>query len=151
MADIRSLQLSDLPELHQQEQRCFPQEAWSESLLRLQLSDMNRCSFGFFSEDLSAFACFSKVLDEAELLQVGVTPVLRNQGIAKTLLLECFNQLRSQQVTRVMLEVRAGNKAALALYYSLGFVIDGLRKNYYPATEAHAIEDAVLMSLVLDK
>lgn len=151
MADIKPLTLSNLSQLMTQEQLCFPHDAWSESLLRLQLSDKNRCSFGYFGEDLSAFVCFSVVLDEAELLQVGVSPAFRNQGVAKTLLLECFRQLKAGEIARILLEVRAGNRAALALYQALGFAVDGRRTGYYPATTSSAAEDAVLMSLTLDK
>lgn len=45
----------------------------------------------------------------------------------------------------VLLEVRASNQPALALYASMGFQRVGLRKRYYSNPE----EDAVLMTLPL--
>ena len=42
----------------------------------------------------------------------------------------------------ILLEVRVSNAPAIALYESLGFVRDGIRKNYYPGGE-----DACNMSL----
>lgn len=45
----------------------------------------------------------------------------------------------------VLLEVRASNDPALALYASMGFRQVGLRKKYYSSPE----EDAVLMTLAL--
>ena len=41
------------------------------------------------------------------------------------------------------LEVRAGNKAAIALYEKLGFVVAAARKAYYPDNK----EDAIVMWL----
>jgi ribosomal-protein-alanine N-acetyltransferase len=45
----------------------------------------------------------------------------------------------------VLLEVRASNEGARALYRGAGFTEDGLRRRYYSDPE----EDAVLMSLNL--
>ena len=45
----------------------------------------------------------------------------------------------------LMLEVRAGNEPAIALYRKHGFVEVGRRKNYYEKPR----EDAILMTLVL--
>ncbi|MCI4054270.1 hypothetical protein MM710_39410, partial [Klebsiella pneumoniae] len=48
---------------------------------------------------------------------------------------------------RLLLEVRAGNTAAQALYAAHGFSIAGRRKNYYRATDGQT-EDAVLMEKI---
>lgn len=52
--------------------------------------------------------------------------------------------MRSPAAELVLLEVRASNSPALALYTSLGFERVGLRKRYYSDGE-----DAVLMTLLL--
>ena len=49
-----------------------------------------------------------------------------------------------QQADTAYLEVRASNRAALALYEGEGFIEDGVRKDYYPAGSGR--EDALLMS-----
>ena len=49
---------------------------------------------------------------------------------------------KASGIHRWMLDVRAGNDCAAALYRSFGFTEDGVRKNYY----ADPVEDAVLMS-----
>ena len=48
----------------------------------------------------------------------------------------------AQQITRIMLEVREGNKAARRFYEKCGFTEDGIRKNYYENPQ----ENAILMS-----
>jgi len=55
-----------------------------------------------------------------------------------------FELLGKSGAKRCLLEVRASNAAARGLYRSLGFQVDGVRKNYYPAATGR--EDALLMS-----
>ena len=47
--------------------------------------------------------------------------------------------------TRLELEVRASNAAALRLYRRMGFALDGSRPGYY----SNPVEEAVLMSMRL--
>lgn len=56
-----------------------------------------------------------------------------------------FHPRRRASAESVLLEVRASNEPALALYTSMGFRQVGLRKRYYSNPE----EDAVLMTLTL--
>ena len=48
---------------------------------------------------------------------------------------------KERGISRFTLEVRVGNKTALHLYESLGFVSAGIRKNFYDLPK----EDAVIM------
>ena len=45
---------------------------------------------------------------------------------------------------RCLLEVRVSNFSAIEMYSSLGFEVDGKRRDYYPAHDGR--EDALLMS-----
>ncbi len=89
----------------------------------------------------------SRLFDEAEILDVAVAPGCRNLGVGARLLQHIFAQF-PEHVARVLLEVRASNRPARALYHKLGFTEDGRRKNYYPKPDGSR-EDALLMSLVL--
>jgi ribosomal-protein-alanine N-acetyltransferase len=93
---------------------------------------------------LVAFALFSHVIDEATLLNIVVHPYWQRRGIARELLVHALRQLGEREATRCLLEVRVGNLGAIALYSSLGFGVDGRRRDYYPA--ANGREDALLMS-----
>nr|WP_255771613.1 ribosomal protein S18-alanine N-acetyltransferase [Microbulbifer guangxiensis] len=99
--------------------------------------------------DGTAIACcvLMPLPDAVEVLDVVVSPKWRRRGIARTLLSALCRQL-PEHVESVLLEVRAGNTAARALYRGLGFREDGVRRSYYPADDG-AREDAVLMSLPL--
>jgi ribosomal-protein-alanine N-acetyltransferase len=81
---------------------------------------------------------------DLEILTVAVAPAQRRVGVGAALVEAATAEARSQRCERVLLEVRASNTAALALYRSAGFAEDGLRRGYY----SDPSEDAVLMSLV---
>lgn len=87
------------------------------------------------------------IVDELTVLNLLVRPTWRRQGIAGQLLCAALQSAERGGATRCLLEVRAGNVAALALYRSMGFVEDGRRAGYYPGIAGR--EDAVLMSVAL--
>jgi len=76
---------------------------------------------------------FTLVADECNLLYVAVDAQCRQQGIGRQLLNTLITQSRQHNISRVFLEVRESNQAAIALYIAAGFVNNGMRKNYYPA------------------
>lgn len=96
---------------------------------------------------LLGFAVWSQVLDDAELLDIGVAPACRRQGLGQRLLDAVMAAARAQGAQRLLLEVRAGNLAAQALYQRAGFQLSGRRKGYYPAADGR--EDACLMDVGL--
>ncbi|ALM54483.1 GNAT family N-acetyltransferase [Halomonas huangheensis] len=88
---------------------------------------------------------------DGELEAVLVAADARRQGIAGRLLAQVISTARERQLERLLLEVRAGNNAAIVLYRAAGFAQDGIRKGYYPpAPDSVEREDACLMSLDLD-
>ena len=97
--------------------------------------------------DIAACCVVSRMFDEIEILDVAVAPQWRRQGVGGLLLQSIFAAL-PEDIARVLLEVRASNRPARALYHKLGFSEDGRRKNYYPKSDGSR-EDALLMSLVL--
>jgi ribosomal-protein-alanine N-acetyltransferase len=80
---------------------------------------------------LLGFAAFHRILDEVELRNMAVGPEHREQGVGKALLEDARERLLKDGARRVFLEVRAANKPALSLYYSVGFALHSLRKGYY--------------------
>lgn len=59
---------------------------------------------------------------------MGVRAAFRGQGLGRRLAVAVLEQVRQQgRLARIDLEVRADNAAAVRLYESLGFVIEGRR------------------------
>ena len=67
----------------------------------------------------------------------------QRRGVARTLFSALQGDLRGHGASEVVLELRAGNRAAQGFYRFLGFAEEGRRPGYY----ADPVEDAVLMRL----
>ena len=91
------------------------------------------------------FAAFEMVLDEAELRNLAVHPAHQQRGLGRALLVEAHSRLLIAGARQLRLEIRTSNKPALKLYYSLGFQLQNLRKDYYH----DPTEDAYVLSLTL--
>lgn len=87
------------------------------------------------------YSLYWHVVDEIHLLNVAVTIGARRRGIGRALVAELVAHGRANGATRVLLEVRASNSAAIAMYETLGFERFNLRAHYYSDGE-----DAVEMS-----
>ncbi len=94
------------------------------------------------------FLLASSVVDEAEILTIGVSASHQNQGIAAALLHRLIERLAGKNVTRLFLEVAADNTPARALYARAGFKAVGERTGYYTRPGAPA-RDALLLALNL--
>jgi ribosomal-protein-alanine N-acetyltransferase len=86
-----------------------------------------------------------RAADEVHLLDLAVDPDARRRGIGRALLEAVLVDARTSGAALALLEVRAQNAQALALYAALGFVQTGVRRAYYSDNG----EDAVVMRLDL--
>lgn len=87
------------------------------------------------------YVCFWVVFEEFRLMTLAVDPSARRRGFGRALLQQAMALGLAEGATRALLEVRASNEAALALYAQEGFRRTAVRERYY----AHPVEDAVLM------
>jgi ribosomal-protein-alanine N-acetyltransferase len=81
----------------------------------------------------------------ADLCNIVVDERFRRQGVAGRMLASVLRECRRRGVERVLLEVRAGNAPAIALYEKFLFEKISLRKGYY----RDPVEDGVVMQAVL--
>ena len=86
------------------------------------------------------YCSMQTVLDEGDILNVAVCRDRQKEGIGYFLVNSMLAE--AQGIHLVHLEVREGNGSARRLYQRLGFLEDGLRKNYYTDPQ----ENAVLMT-----
>lgn len=93
------------------------------------------------------FSLHSMALDEAHLLNLAVAPLARRRGIGRRLLDHVMEQARAAQVDKLLLEVRASNTAAIALYSAMDFALLAPRRGYYPDGEER--EDALVLQRLL--
>ena len=95
--------------------------------------------------EILGYCGFLFVLDEAEIPNVCVKSSARKQGVGKKMMNALIEEAKELGISILFLEVRESNAAARALYKSLGFAEDGIRKNFYE----QPVEHAILMSKAL--
>jgi ribosomal-protein-alanine N-acetyltransferase len=88
-----------------------------------------------------AFCSVWLVEDELHVNNVAVDPEFRRQGLARALLAHVFSEAARRGAVRATLEVRRSNAAALRLYEEMGFVVAGVRRDYY----VEPVEDALIL------
>jgi ribosomal-protein-alanine N-acetyltransferase len=84
------------------------------------------------------------VVNEGHINNIAVDEPYRRQGVASLLLDAFIDTAKKNEMIGLTLEVRMGNRAAMALYGKYGFKMEGIRKNYYTDTN----EDAIIMWLM---
>ncbi|WP_319759828.1 ribosomal protein S18-alanine N-acetyltransferase [Maridesulfovibrio sp.] len=132
-----------ISQLRALEALCFDYH-WTEDQFRLGLEEKAFFVLGYEERGmLIGYLAYSIVLDEMEVLNLGVHPRFRRMGIGRALMLELLHKCREMNVIRGLLDVKESNNPAIGLYKSLGFKQVGVRKNYYPDTR----EDALLYDL----
>ncbi|MCQ8241908.1 GNAT family N-acetyltransferase [Rhizosaccharibacter radicis] len=115
---------------------CFsPGERWDETAMRTLLAGPSCFAMVMRVEADGAPVALGLarvVVDEAELLTLGVCPDARRHGWASALLRMIGGAAAARGAERLFLEVSTHNAAALALYERAGFRPIGLRRRYYP-------------------
>ena len=115
--------LNKLAELHK---LCFPHRPWSAD----DFSNLKKSGCEIVASE-NGFIVWRTVVDEAEIITVGVHPDTRGAGIAIAMLGIMENEVKKMGAKKIFLEVSHINIPAIKLYEKCGFVQIGKRKNYY--------------------
>ena len=123
------------------EQICFA-DPWSEKSVASELD--NRWALWLVAMEENRVVGYigsQTSIDETDVMNVAVHPDFRRRGIAESLIIRLVEELKTMGSRALMLEVRASNAPAIALYEKLGFSQVGCRKNYYRNPK----EDALIL------
>ncbi|WP_289048662.1 ribosomal protein S18-alanine N-acetyltransferase [uncultured Psychrobacter sp.] len=127
-----------------------PQDAWCyQTLVDLLEQDSIDLLVVYQSDKVVGYCLYQVVFEQAEILRIGTHPDYQRQGIASQLFATLNNELINNKVESLLLEVRADNAPALALYERQGFVVIHKRKSYYQLPHRPAI-DALIMQRFYD-
>ncbi len=139
---LRAATPKDVPALLSLEARSFGDDAWGDASVRGELEGTGRHAVvAVEGEDVVGYAVTMRVGDLVDLQRIVVHPDHRRKGLARSLLDEVLRHARREGATRVLLEVAAGNDAALAFYADAGFVeIDRRRRYYRDGSDAVVME-----------
>lgn len=117
---------------------------WSYNTLKEELE----CSSSFFkvaktnNDEIIGFAGFKVILDEADIMNIVVKKIFRNQKVGFFLLENLISFAKSLNLKTITLEVNIDNLSAINLYNKFNFNHIGIRKKYYADNS-----DAIIMSL----
>lgn len=146
---IRPMEMKDIQQVHQIDVQSFSLP-WPERSFRFELTE--NPSTRLWVAELErpgaknvvvGLLVMWVVIDEGHIGTFAVHPEYRRAGIGRRLLAKSLLEAAKEGLRQVYLEVRRGNLAALRLYESFDFKVDGVRSHYYRDNG----EDALLMRL----
>lgn len=137
--------LDDLPEVLRIEQASFP-NPWSRNMFERDIIHNKLAHIFSVRRAGTIVGYFSvwKIVDEGHLVTLAVDPVLRKRGFGTLILKEILRRAPELRISKITLEVRETNLAAIRLYSRFGFIKAGVRPKYYEDTQ-----DAWIMDLDL--
>ncbi|GIX21552.1 MAG: ribosomal-protein-alanine acetyltransferase [Gammaproteobacteria bacterium] len=143
---IRPLDEADLEAVLDIERRAYPYP-WSAGVFRDCLRVGYPAWLGLETARAVGYVVCQIAVGECHVLNLCVDPGMRRRGWGRALLLHALGEAQRAGASRVYLEVRPSNAAALGLYRSLGFETVGRRPRYYPAPDGR--EDALVLARAL--
>ncbi len=140
---IRIAEPGDLQAAAEIEKLSF-EHPWSFEDLKKDFEDNPFSLFLVCEQDgqIQAYADIWIMFENAQIARIACKPEFRRQGLARKLIEAAVEEARSREAENFSLEVRAGNKPAIALYEAMGFILLHTAKNYY-----EGVEDALVMGL----
>ncbi len=110
---------------------CFT-DAWREETVLHDMEGDYSCYFiAKVDGEIAGYGCFWFIADEGQLVNIGVRPDYRRQGIGEAILTRGIEEARERGMRTMFLEVRVSNLGAQKMYEKFGFQNLGLRKKVY--------------------
>ena len=123
------------------EEEAFSMPWHKESFLEM-IANENACYLvALIGEEVVASCGLRHIVGEGEITNVVTKNTMRGKGIGRQILLQLLEEGTKMGAEAFTLEVRVSNAPAFHLYESLGFVSEGVRKNFYE----EPTEDALIM------
>ena len=125
--------MDDLQQVLAIENQCF-EDPWSDTYFRLSLKRPRSYEYFYIArreQTVVGYIIFYILHEEAQILNIAVSPACQRQGIGKYLLASALDMIQTQGEREVSLEVAVNNLPAQYLYRQFGFRICGIRKDYY--------------------
>jgi ribosomal-protein-alanine acetyltransferase len=141
---VQKMDIKDLDEVCSIEasQSLIP---WSKNMFTEEMGNTFAYCFvikgiGEVRQPVIGYVCFRNMVDESELLNIGVHPDQQRVGIGKQLMQFYIDFSRQRGAKTFYLEVNPSNQSAIHLYQSFSYQSLGTRKRFY-----HGKFDALLM------
>jgi len=143
MITIREMSLEDVDRVCVLEEMAFSMPWHKESFIEM-IENKDALYLVADDEERGVVACCGvrSIVGEGDISNVVVHPDFRKKGIAYDMLTQLISRGEKDfGIKEFTLEVRLSNMGAIHLYEKLGFVSEGIRKNFYE----EPVEDALIM------
>lgn len=128
---LREARAEDAGAVYEIGRECFS-DAWRRETVEKDLAGAHsRYVVAERGGEILAYACWWTVVDEVQLVNIGVRKSARRQRIAEALVREGMETAERNGMAYLYLEVRVSNLPAQALYRKFGFTVASLRKGVY--------------------
>lgn len=127
------------------EHKLFPEDAWSAASMSNELTASHTYYLGVFGPELVGYAGLSTAPGtfSSDIQTIGIASDQRGKGLGRELMQRLIAKAKELGSEQILLEVRADNSIAIALYKDLGFEQIDIRKRYYQPADI----DALIMRL----
>lgn len=143
---LRRMEAGDLGAVMMIERRLFPEDAWSEAIMRAELAGQPASRHYVVADQrgrIIAYAGLFATGMEGDVQTIAVLPECQGRGVGAALLRALLTEAGRRGCSEVFLEVRADNPRAQSLYEWFGFETVGTRPGYYQPSNT----DALIMRL----
>lgn len=141
MISIEKMTKGYLEEVCAIEKKCFS-IPWSKKSFEDELNKNNMAIYlvALYEKKVIGYAGMWHVINEGHITNIAVDPEYRKKGVGKKLVNELIEIAKDKEMIGITLEVRTSNEVAINLYKKQGFLLEGIRKEYYENKE-----DALIM------
>ncbi len=142
LPEIRHALPEDVPVLAELDKICFD-DPWSEESFYEEINQNERALYLVLEAEgrIAGYAGIWKIFDEGHITNIAVHPDFRRRGFGRMIVGALLKTVEADGIVAETLEVRRSNAAAIGLYSSFGFEVEGVRKGYYASNG----EDALIM------
>lgn len=140
---IKRMTINDVDEVYEIEKESF-YTPWDKNELLKEVDNNPVAKYLIACNDddnIMGYIGMWHVIDEGHITNVAVKQEFRSIGVGYFLVQELIKLAMFYKIKALTLEVNINNIKAQRLYSKCGFVVEGIRKNYYKPLN----EDAVIM------
>lgn len=102
-------------------------------------------------DEVVGYCLYQVVFEQAEILRIGTHPQYQRRGVASKIFAALKKELQNNEVESLLLEVRADNTPAIALYEQQGFEVIHRRQGYYHQPYQPAIDALIMQRSFLEE
>ena len=142
MIHILEMTTEHIKEVHKIEEDCFS-IPWSEKSFYDELTKNKMAIYIVAKEndEIVGYGGMWHVINEGHITNIAVKKQHRKKGIGTKIINALIDIAKEKEMIGITLEVRVSNDIAKSLYKKSGFIIEGIRKEYYDDNK----EDAIVM------